>query len=117
MDYTLINLATFLIGLVFLYNGYRLVKSGREDIPVFLLTSAIGLGLIGVALFPDFFWLIADITGIELRSRAMLVVANLTLFTVVIYLLNRIGQLTKRVSRVNEELSLLRTKVEDADDK
>lgn len=117
MAYTIVNLATFLLGLAFLYSGYRLVATGREDVPVFLLTSAIGFGLMVVAVFPDTFWWVAGVTGIELRSRAMLVVANLTLFTIVVYLLNRLGRLSKRVSRLNEELSLLEAEVaEDRDD-
>lgn len=117
MSYSIINIATFLLGIAFLYSGYRLVATGREDVPVFLLSSVIGLGLMIVAVFPDLFWVVANVTGIELRSRAMLIVANLTLFTIVIYLLNRIGQLSKQVSRLNEELSLLKTDVvEDRDD-
>lgn len=116
MSYSLINAVTFTLGLVFLYSGYRLVASGREDLPVFLLTSTIGIGLMIVALFPDLFWFVANVSGLDLRSRAILVVANLTLFVLVVYLLNRIGRLSKQVTLLNEELSLLRTEVRDERD-
>lgn len=117
MPYSIVNVVTFGLGLLFLYSGYRLVATGREDVPVFLLTGTVGLGLMVVAVFPDLFWGVANVTGIELRSRAMLVVANLTLFTIVVYLLNRIGRLSEQVSRLNEELSLVKAEVvEDRDD-
>lgn len=117
MPYSIVNLVTFLLGFVFLYSGYRLVATGREDVPVFLLSAVIGFGLMVVSIFPDFFWWVANVVGLDRRSRAILVVANLTLFVIVLYLLNRIGRLSNQVSRLNEELSLLKTEVsEDLDD-
>lgn len=113
MEYTLINLITALIGAVFLYNGYRIVRSGREDLVVFAMSGIIGFGLLVVALFPNTFALVASALGVEKLTNAILFVANLTLFVLVTYLFNRIGRLHQNISRLNEELSLLRSTVEE----
>lgn len=116
LEYTIVNLVAFLIGLVFLVNGYRMVRRGREDMALFLTSLFVGAGLIFVALFPDFFQFVATILGLELKARAILVMANLTLFVVMVYLLNRIAKLYEQVSRLNEELTLLKGEIEDRDD-
>jgi hypothetical protein len=117
MEYTAINAVTFVVGLLFLYNGYRIVASGREDIVLFATSGVIGLGLLGVALFPDVFDIVAALLGIEFKTNAILIVSNLTLFVLVTYLFTRIGHLYDTVSRLNEEVSLLRTEagVDDED--
>jgi len=109
VEYTAVNAMTFLLGVVFLFSGYKMVKRGREDIALFLMSGAVGTGLLVVALYPDIFELVANLIGLELKGRAILVVSNLTLFVVITYLFNRIGQLYDKVSVLNEELSLLRT--------
>lgn len=106
MDYSLINIITFALGIVFLYNGYRIVRSGREDLIVFAMSGIVGIGLLVVAVFPDLFTLIASILGIEFKTNAILIISNLTLFVIVTYLFNRVGRLHDSVSRLNEELSL-----------
>ena len=106
VDYSLINIITFVIGIVFLYNGYRIVRSGREDLVVFAMSSIVGTGLLVVAVFPDLFTLVASVLGIEFKTNAILIVSNLTLFVLVTYLFNRIGRLHDSVSRLNEEFSL-----------
>mgnify|MGYP001627054693 CR=1 FL=1 len=116
-DYSLVNVVSLLVGLLFLANGYYLVRKGREAVAVFVLSVAVGGGLVFVALFPGAFDLVARLLGLELRARAILVVSNLTLFALVIYLLNRIGKLYDRVSRLNERLSLLDAEVEDHGDR
>lgn len=111
-----VNALTFLIGVVFLYNGYRLTRQGREDLVLFLVSEIIGLGLIVVAIVPDVFQYVATFLGLELKARAILVIANLTLFVLVTYLFTRIGRLHDNVSTLNEELSLLRSNIDDSDD-
>jgi len=113
VEYTLINLITFGIGVVFLYNGYRIVRSGREDLMVFVMSSIVGLGLLIVAVYPDLFTVVASVLGIEFKTNAILIVSNLTLFVLVTYLFNRIGRLYDNVSRLNEELSLYRSAVDE----
>ncbi|GAB3411761.1 hypothetical protein GCM10027435_03780 [Haloparvum alkalitolerans] len=113
-DYSLVNVVSLLVGLLFLANGYFLVRKGREAVAVFVLSVAVGGGLVFVALFPGAFDFVARLLGLELRARAILVVSNLTLFALVIYLLNRIGKLYDRVSRLNERLSLLDAELEAA---
>lgn len=113
VEYTAVNLATFLVGLGLLLNGYVIVRRGREDVALFVVSAVVGLGLIVVALAPDVFQVVATLLGLELKARAILVVSNLTLFVVAIYLFNRVGRLYERVSRLNEELSLLRNVVEE----
>lgn len=113
MAYTLVNLIALVVGLAFLVNGYVMVKQGREAIALFVVSVAIGSGLIFVAVFPDVFQIIATVLGLELKARAILVISNLTLFVVATYLFNRIGKLYDRLSRLNEEVSLLRTELEE----
>lgn len=113
VSYTIVNLITFLLGLLFLFSGYRLVKSGREDIVLFLMSGAIGVGLMIVAAFPNIFEFAAAILGLKLKARAILVISNLTLFVIITYLFNRISRLYDKVSGLNEELSLLQTTVDE----
>lgn len=113
MEYTAINAITFVIGILFLYNGYRIVKSGREEVAMFAMSGAIGLGLLFVAVFPSVFDVIATLLGIEFKTNAILIVSNLTLFVLVTYLFGRIARLYDTVSRLNEEVSLLRSEREE----
>lgn len=114
--YTLANFATLVVGFGLLFNGYSLLKQGREDIALVLLSFVVGIGLVVVAVFPDGFQVIAPIIGLELKARAILVISNLTLFIVVVYLLNRTGGLQNKVSKLNEELSLLKHVIDEQDD-
>lgn len=113
--FTLVNLVALLVGLGFLYNGYRIATRGREAIPLFLMSVVLGLGLVFVAVFQDTFEFVATVLGLEQKGRAILIVSNLTLFVVVTMLFSRISTLYSRLSRVNEELSLLRNQVESLD--
>lgn len=115
-EYTVVNLVALLVGLVFLANGYYLVRKGREAVALFVMSLAVGSGLIFVALFPNVFDVVATVLGLELKARAILVLSNLTLFVLVTYLLNRIGNLYDRVSRLNEEVTLLKSEVEERDE-
>ena len=116
MAYSAVHLASMLVGLALLANGYLLVKRGREAVALFVVSLAVGTGLIFVAVFPDSFQVVADQLGLELKARAILGLSNLTLFAVVTYLFNRIGKLYDRLSRLNEEVSLLRSELEDGPD-
>jgi len=109
VEYTLVNLITLLVGIGFLVTGRHLVKEGREDIALFVMTTVVGAGLMLVALVPNIFEFVAAILGLELKARAILVVSNLTLFALITYLFTRISTLHDRVSKLNEELSLLRS--------
>ena len=113
IEYTSVNIITFLIGSLFLWSGYRLVKRGREAIALFLMSGSIGLGLMIVAVYPNIFEFIAAIIGLELKARAILVISNLTLFVIITYLFNRISKLYDKISGLNEELSLLKTTVDE----
>lgn len=113
VEYTAVNVATFLVGVGLLLNGYLIVRRGREDVALLVVSAVVGSGLIVVALAPDVFQVVAALLGLELKARAILVVSNLTLFVVAIYLFNRIGRLYERVSRLNEELSLLKNAAEE----
>lgn len=108
----IINVITFGVGVLFMLNGYYLVKKGKEDLVPFLITSSVGIGLIVVAISPDIFDLISDFLGFEIKGRAILVVSNLTLFVIVIYLFNKVGGLKAKVSKLNEEMSLTKSQVE-----
>jgi len=112
-DYSLVNLLSLVVGLAFLTNGYIIVRSERESLELFMLSLLLGAGLIVVAIVPNVFEIVARLLGLEWKARAILVISNLTLFVAVTYLLNRIGQMYDRLSRLNEELSLLRSELEE----
>lgn len=112
MAYSLVNLTAFLVGCLFFYSGYRLVRHGREDLTLFLVSSGVGLGLVVVALYPAVFSLVAELIGLELRARAILVISNITLFVLVVFLFNRIKGLYDKLSLLNEEVSLLQSEIE-----
>lgn len=116
VEYTVVNAIAVLVGLVFLANGLYLVRDGREAVFLFVMSLVVGAGLIVVGLYPDLFQFVATLLGLELKARAILVISNLTLFVVVIYLLNRIGKLYDKISRLNEQVSLLRNEVEEMND-
>lgn len=112
----IVNIVTFVVGFGLLFNGYSLLVQGREDIALVLLSFGAGLGLVVVSVFPGGFGIIAPIIGLEIGTRAMLVISNLSLFVVVVYLLNRTGGLQNKVSQLNEELSLLKHDINEPDE-
>lgn len=116
VDYDLVNVVTFAVGFGLLFNGYSLLVQGREDIALVLLSFVVGLGLVVVAVFPGGFEIIAPVIGIKIKARAMLIISNLTLFIVVVYLLNRTGGLQNKVSKLNEEMSLLKHDIDERDE-
>ncbi|MFB6202143.1 MAG: DUF2304 domain-containing protein [Halorhabdus sp.] len=116
MAYTAINVVAALVGVLFLANGYYLVRRGREAMALFVTSLLVGTGLLFVAAFPGVFESIGSLLGLKWKARAILVVSNLTLFVLVVYLLNRIGTLYDRVSRLNERVSLLDAKLRDRDE-
>jgi hypothetical protein len=116
VEYTAVNGITAVIGLLFIYNGYRLVRQGREEIAIFVMSECIGVGLLVVAVFPDLFSVVGNLLGIQVKANAILIVSNLTLFVMVTYLFTRIGSLYDNISRLNEELTLLKANVEESDD-
>jgi len=106
--YGAVNLIAGLLGAAVLGTGYVLVRSGREALGLFVLSVVVGAGLLFVAVFPDSFEVVAAFLGLEFKTHAILVVANLVLFGLVTYLLYRVGRLYDRLSRLNEELGLVR---------
>jgi hypothetical protein len=116
VEYTAVNVIAILVGLLFLANGFYLVRSGREAMALFVMSLVVGTGLIVVALYPNLFEVVATLLGLEWKARAILIVSNLTLFVLVTYLLNRVGRLYDKISRLNEQVSLLRSELEEIDD-
>ncbi|MFB6083080.1 MAG: DUF2304 domain-containing protein [Halorientalis sp.] len=116
MEFTVVNLLSLLVGLAFLLNGYYLVRRGRESLALFVMSLFVGAGLMFVAVFPSAFETLATVLGLEWKARAILVTSNLVLFVVIAYLINRIGKLYDRLSRLNEEVSLLKTELEELDE-
>lgn len=116
VQYTVLNAVTFVVGIAFLYNGYRIVRRGREAVALFGMSAIVGVGLLAVAIYPNLFTLLAAAVGVEVADRAVLVFANLTLFVIVTYLFHRLGELYEAISRLNEEVSLLRAELDERDD-
>ncbi|MFT4948079.1 MAG: hypothetical protein ACI9CA_000199 [Natronomonas sp.] len=116
VEYAAVNLVAGVVGMGVLGTGYVLVRREREALGLFVLSVAVGAGLLFVAVTPDSFDAIATFLGLEFKTHAILVVANLVLFALVTYLLYRIGRLYDRLSRLNEEVSLLKTELEDGEE-
>jgi hypothetical protein len=116
VEYTIVNIMAILVGVLFLGNGFYLVREGREAIFLFTMSLFVGTGLIVVGVYPNIFEVVATVLGLEWKARAILVVSTLTLFVLVTYLLNRIGRLYDKVSRLNEQVSLLRADLDDIDE-
>jgi hypothetical protein len=116
MSYTLVNGLAILVGIIFIWTGYKLVRHGGEDLVLFVVLSLVGVGLITVGLYPGIFAAVADVLGLEWKARAILVVSNLTLFVIAAVLFSRIQQLNRRLTRLNEEVSLLRTNCQETDE-
>ena len=115
-EYTVVNLVAGVVGMGFLGTGYVLVRREREALGLFALSVVVGAGLLFVAVTPDSFDYIATFLGLEFKTHAILVVANLVLFALVTYLLYRIGRLYDRLSRINEEVGLLKAEFEDGEE-
>lgn len=111
--FDVVNAVTLVLGSVFLFTSYNILTKGTEDLPLFILSGSIGMGLLAVAVFPDMFDRIGTVIGLEYKGRAILVVSNLTLFVVVTYLFNLIGRQQHKLSRLNEDLSLLKLGIEE----
>lgn len=116
MAYTVVNLLSLLVGLGLLANGYLVVNREHEEFLLFLVSVGAGAGLVFVSLLPNAFETVATVLGLEFKTHAILVVSNLVLFGLVAYLLNRIAKLYYRLSRLNEEVSVLRHELEQRGD-
>ena len=116
VEYSVVNLVAGVVGLGFLGTGYVLLRREREALGLFVLSVVVGAGLLFVAATPASFDYIATFLGLEFKTHAILVVANLVLFALVTYLLYRIGRLYDRLSRLNEEVGLLKTELEDGEE-
>jgi hypothetical protein len=115
VEYTILNAVTLIVGTAFLWNGYRIVRQGREAVLLFGMSALVGCALIIVALFPPVFTSLIGGLGVD-AGRGILVFSNLGLFVLVTYLFHRIGQLYDSISRLNEEVSLLKTEVDQEND-
>lgn len=116
VEYTLVNLLTVLLAIGFLGYAYRVGQGQGEDLALFLVSVALGIGLFVAGLVPNaVFKSMAALLGIRLEAVAVLVVSNSVLFVVITFLFNRVGTLKADVSKLNEELSLLRQQVEEDD--
>jgi hypothetical protein len=113
IDYTILNLVTFLVGLIFLLNGYQIVRKGREAIVLFVMSALIGFSLVIVAIYPSAFTVLIASLGVDVPGRGLLVLSNLSLFVLVMYLFHRIGDQYESISRLNEELSLLKARLDE----
>jgi len=116
VEYSVVNAVAGVVGVGFLGTGYVLVRREREALGLFVLSVAVGAGLLFVAVLPGSFDYIAAFLGLEFKTHAILVVANLVLFALVTYLLYRIGRLYDRLSRLNEEVADLKAEREDGEE-
>lgn len=115
VEYTVLNAVTFLVGVAFLLNGYRIVRRGREAILLFCMSAIVGLGLVIVAVAPSAVTAPVVWLGVDVPGRALLVFSNLALFVLVTYLFHRIGELYESISRLNEKVRLLKTDLDGFD--
>jgi hypothetical protein len=107
-----IQVLGILIGLFFLYQSNKLVKNKDEDVPEFLLWTIIGVVLITISAYPEAISSFLGIAGMTDQVYFLFTSGILLLYLVVMHLFKLNRELNKQISKLNEEMSILRYKKE-----
>ena len=103
-----IQIVGILIGLFFLYQSYKLLKNKDEDVPEFLLWTAIGVVLVGVSAYPEAISSFLGVTGMVIQAYFIFTSGILLLYVLLMHLFKRNKELNKQISKLNEEMGILR---------
>jgi len=109
---SLINAAGFVIGVYFLLRSYLLIKEKREEVTDFLVWSTIGVSLVVLSVFPQVGDALAAYLNIRTRTNTIFALAIFLLY-LILFRMNTLNRnLDKQISVLNEEIALLRHKLE-----
>lgn len=109
---SLINVAGFVIGVYFLLRSYVLIKEKREEVTDFLVWSTIGVSLVVLSVFPQVGDALAAYLNIRTRTNTIFALAIFLLY-LILFRMNTLNRnLDKQISVLNEEIALLRHKLE-----
>ena len=107
-----IQIIGVLIGFFFIYQGYILVKQKKEDITSLLLWTIVGTGIIATSLYPGMFDYFLGLLQMKERPFAILTIGILTAYILLFQFYKTLRNLDNHLSKLNEELTLLRYKLE-----
>ena len=109
---SLINAAGFVIGVYFLLRSYLLIKEKKEEVTDFLVWSTIGVSLVVLSDCPQVGDALAAYMNIRTRTNTIFALAKFLLY-LVLFRMNTLNRnLDKQISVLNEEIALLRHKLE-----
>ena len=103
-----IQILGILIGLFFLYQSYKLVKNKDEDVPEFLLWTTIGVVLVTMSAYPEAISSFLGVAGMTDQVYFLFTSGILLLYLVVMHLFKLNKALDRQISKLNEEMSILR---------
>ncbi len=104
----LVNVVGLAVGLYFLVQSYRLVRRREEDVFSFLIWLIVGTALVVVSLFPGVADYVMTLLGMEMRAYTIFTLGILLAYVLMFQLFRLIWRLNRSLSKLNEELSLLK---------
>ncbi|MBU7015213.1 MAG: DUF2304 domain-containing protein [Theionarchaea archaeon] len=110
---SLIHVGGFLLGCYFLLRSYLLVKNKKEEVQDFLVWGTVGASLLVLSAVPQVGDLLAEYLSIRTRTNTIFALSIFLLYLLMfrMHTLNR--DLYRQISVLNEELSLLRHRLEN----
>lgn len=104
----LVNVVGLAVGLYFLVQSYRLVRRREEDVFSFLIWLIVGTALVVVSLLPSVADYVMTLLGMEMRAYTIFTLGILLAYVLMFQLFRLIWRLNRSISKLNEELSLLK---------
>ena len=109
----IINIIGILFGLYFLFKSYLLVKKKEEDVKQFLLWGLIGIILIILGIYPNLADIPLKILNMGERINVIFAMGILLSILLIFNLNNQIKKMDTQISKLNEEIAILRYKGEN----
>ncbi len=107
-----IQIIGILIGLYYLYKSYRMVKNGKADVREFSIWVFVGFALIVVSAYPDVVTYLFNFLGMGFRGNAIFTIGILLSYFLLIHVTTLNRELNYQISKLNEEIALLRYEIE-----
>lgn len=101
-----------LIGLYYLYKSYRMVRLKKADVREFLLWTFVGFALVIVSFYPNIVTFFFNFLGMSLRGNAIFTIGILISYFLLIHVITLNRELNYQISKLNEEIALLRYEIE-----
>ena len=111
------RILAILIGVYLIHKTIVLVRRRRENLFEFLLWSSLGLALIIFSLFPSLTDYLSELLGTSKGTNAIFLLAILILFFISFFVFKTTRNLHHNVSKLNEEISVLKSALKKADRK